>query len=602
MDKENLELQQTLTKELHNRPSIITSRRNSIPVEYFNVNNATEDIEIEQPKIAVEPSTTKLTITQSSQKSDELQESNAVKVNDIDNMIFDIISSPSHELLNTDPSLTEVTLTKSNLVTYALKAEIFHDIYDSTEAVNLTTSNAINNNDEYETKENSPVIDMASFKVDEIPVLKDSSSGESSFKTPDSSTNDNTKDNVPVISDFSKVSKVNCGSSAGIIETTLLVMPIEVSSLREHEFGEIQNPAIDDIKRESKENCMLTMNNDPFKKEPTNHSKNTNQSNTKADFGVNIVLSKESKSHKNRVSTATTGTISLEIDTSSHAMPTTIGNLNTSNSENDGMVIRSKVKYEDKNSSTVNEETISIAVNASSSKNYINNNENDMNIIKTRSKVKSSEVLKTKPSNSSFSTIFTTSKSQKNGALSQRGQKRKHTDSRISTEETILASRSNIDTRIGSRYEMRSKEKRDRNTQNLQISDEMKVKLIDDWEWITTQYQLVPLPKSRTVENILDDFYQYKKKFDPKSSRDDPQKNGDPLWQDLEGLKIYFNEALEARLLYRAERAQLYEFKEENVGVECSTYYGAEHLLRLLVNIREEKAFELKELCEELIR
>ncbi|CAG8471109.1 5869_t:CDS:2 [Ambispora gerdemannii] len=632
MDKENLELQQTLTKELNNRPSAIISRRDS--TEDPNMNSATEDMEIE----ASIATTMHPTVSQPSRKSDDLQESNTIEVidaNSLDNMILDAISSP----LDADPvnltpsdtiqavsSLTEVTLTNSNSITFVMKtkatSDAVHEIND-TDDVNLITNSKVAN-DAKLTEENSStaVIDTASLEIKKISASEGSSS----------STNDNIKYNNLVVSGFfgvEKASKVSYEPSAGKIETTSLEFPTskEVSSLEENVFEENQNPTIVDdgcdasnndittiagIKRKSKNN---NVNNDPsFKKESANHFENTYQENTKTtDSGGVIVLSNKPKVNKNSSSTAIKGTTSLETDTSSRELPTeeesSSVNLNASDFDNNGVVTRSKAKFKDKTSSTMSNDTTTNASSSTSSNKYKNNLDDDVNTTKTRLKVKPRDNASKVESRNNSSATLIASKSQKNNTAtsSQRGQKRKHEDYSISVEETTLTSHSNIDAADSNRYEMRRKKKKARNVQNIQISDEMKVKLIDDWEWITTQYQLVPLPKSKTVENILDDFYQYKKNFDSRGLNSGHQKDDDPLWQDLEGLKAYFNEALGARLLYRAERTQLYEFREKNAEVECAAYYGAEHLLRLLValpgivdsiNIREEKAVDL---CGELI-
>lgn len=49
----------------------------------------------------------------------------------------------------------------------------------------------------------------------------------------------------------------------------------------------------------------------------------------------------------------------------------------------------------------------------------------------------------------------------------------------------------------------------------------------------------------------------------------------------IEGLKVYFDQALGTILLYKFERPQYENILSENPDADMSDVYGAEHLLRL---------------------
>ncbi|CAG8656514.1 12993_t:CDS:2, partial [Ambispora gerdemannii] len=160
-----------------------------------------------------------------------------------------------------------------------------------------------------------------------------------------------------------------------------------------------------------------------------------------------------------------------------------------------------------------------------------------------------------------------------------------------------------------------------KNKITVDVNDDLKVKLLDDWEWITSQYQLLPLPKPKTVENILEDYHNHKIEENKKTKetngvrhrgRGRPAKNPQEeiLRENLANVKSLFNEVLGTQLLYRAERQQYFDFRAANSGADCSAYYGAEHLMRLLVilprivettDMREVKAEQLRDTCQELI-
>ncbi|EPE35256.1 Chromo [Glarea lozoyensis ATCC 20868] len=123
----------------------------------------------------------------------------------------------------------------------------------------------------------------------------------------------------------------------------------------------------------------------------------------------------------------------------------------------------------------------------------------------------------------------------------------------------------------------------------LAMPDQIKAILVDDWENVTKNQQLVPLPCLYPVNAILNDYFDYEK---PKRQPGSPQEN--ILEEVMAGLRDYFERCLGRILLYRFERQQYTEVREAWAGSEgdlagknaCSTY-GAEHLCRLLVTLPE---------------
>ncbi|GJJ75256.1 mortality factor 4-like protein 1 [Entomortierella parvispora] len=107
------------------------------------------------------------------------------------------------------------------------------------------------------------------------------------------------------------------------------------------------------------------------------------------------------------------------------------------------------------------------------------------------------------------------------------------------------------------------------------IPDSLKAQLVDDWENITKNQQLVPLPRTPNVVQILEMYRESKK--------DKKAKNDEVFQEVLAGIKTYFDKCLGNMLLYRFERQQYVDVRKKNVGKEDSEIYGGEHLLRLFV-------------------
>lgn len=133
------------------------------------------------------------------------------------------------------------------------------------------------------------------------------------------------------------------------------------------------------------------------------------------------------------------------------------------------------------------------------------------------------------------------------------------------------------------------------------IPDILKGRLVDDWENVTKNNQLVPLPHPHPVTKILED---YAAEETPK--RLEGSSHVDILQETLAGLKEYFDRSLGRILLYRYvitfrnleetvltitsfERLQYAQVIKawqsedpEFHGKTASDTYGAEHLMRLL--------------------
>ncbi|KAJ9138650.1 Mortality factor 4-like protein 1 [Pleurostoma richardsiae] len=123
----------------------------------------------------------------------------------------------------------------------------------------------------------------------------------------------------------------------------------------------------------------------------------------------------------------------------------------------------------------------------------------------------------------------------------------------------------------------------------LPMPDHLKALLVDDWENITKNNQLVPLPHPHPVDQILNDYREAEK-----IGLDEGTAALDVLDETLAGLREYFDKCLGRILLYRFERPQYAEMRarwEANSNDlkkegPCTTY-GVEHLCRLLVSLPE---------------
>ncbi|ROV97108.1 hypothetical protein VMCG_07502 [Cytospora schulzeri] len=123
----------------------------------------------------------------------------------------------------------------------------------------------------------------------------------------------------------------------------------------------------------------------------------------------------------------------------------------------------------------------------------------------------------------------------------------------------------------------------------LVMPDLLKAILVDDWEHVTKDQQLVPIPHEHPVDELLKNYLE-----DEKAKREEGSTQMDVLEETIAGLREYFDRTLGRILLYRFERLQYAEKRAEwdaNANAENpdgpSTTYGAEHLCRLLVSLPE---------------
>ncbi|KAJ7916541.1 MRG-domain-containing protein [Mycena leptocephala] len=167
------------------------------------------------------------------------------------------------------------------------------------------------------------------------------------------------------------------------------------------------------------------------------------------------------------------------------------------------------------------------------------------------------------------------------------------------TKDTGTGTSASANTRSGTRKETGTrgtKRGRDdpdgirRPEMKLNIPEQIKVKLVDDWETVTKDNKLVTLPRSPTVEELLKEFEAYLKDTKPAHLKD-PLALAPTV---VSGLQVYFDRSLANHLLYRFERPQYTAIRSkyitgQNVVIgqekEMSEIYGAEHLLRMLVTL-----------------
>jgi hypothetical protein len=118
----------------------------------------------------------------------------------------------------------------------------------------------------------------------------------------------------------------------------------------------------------------------------------------------------------------------------------------------------------------------------------------------------------------------------------------------------------------------------------LVIPDHLKSLLVDDWENVTKNLQLAPLPSKTPVNYIMNTYFEEEKK-----KRRSGSAEADILEEVVQGVKEYFEKCLGRILLYRFEREQFFELRKmlekgstgEWEGKGVGDIYGAEHLCRL---------------------
>lgn len=114
---------------------------------------------------------------------------------------------------------------------------------------------------------------------------------------------------------------------------------------------------------------------------------------------------------------------------------------------------------------------------------------------------------------------------------------------------------------------------------NIEYPDNIKKRLVDDWDLITRQKQLVRLPKKLTVCELLEKYQLHLKTTSP-----DELKSGQVV-EVCSGLIDYFDVMLGTQLLYKFERPQYSDILQNYSDKSPSEVFGIEHFLRLFVRL-----------------
>jgi len=143
---------------------------------------------------------------------------------------------------------------------------------------------------------------------------------------------------------------------------------------------------------------------------------------------------------------------------------------------------------------------------------------------------------------------------------------------------------------------------RGRQEVRVNMPDELKELVVDDWDMITRNNKLCRLPATKTIDDILNDYVQFR------NSHKGKQGNGN-VNETVTGIREYFNEMLGVHLLYKCERPQFNDLLEEleklpgaappiedggstaKPRYQLTSRYGFPHLLRLFVKIGQMLAY-----------
>jgi len=109
------------------------------------------------------------------------------------------------------------------------------------------------------------------------------------------------------------------------------------------------------------------------------------------------------------------------------------------------------------------------------------------------------------------------------------------------------------------------------------LPETLKLKLLDDWNFVTRSQKLLELPRKTTISLILDSYCKHVEPQGPAAQA--------LALEVTSGLKAYFEAACGTMLLYRQERLQYTDQKEASPDTDICDVYGAEHLLRLFVKL-----------------
>lgn len=124
----------------------------------------------------------------------------------------------------------------------------------------------------------------------------------------------------------------------------------------------------------------------------------------------------------------------------------------------------------------------------------------------------------------------------------------------------------------------------------FQIPPPLQRQAVDDWEMVTKEEKLVPVPREVSVQDVLHKWINSRRQSTDKAAR-----------EVAEGLQTFFDACLPKMLLYRIERKQYNDLFQTGTPRDDtllpSTVYGPEHLLRLLLKL--PYLFEGSEVSEE---
>lgn len=120
----------------------------------------------------------------------------------------------------------------------------------------------------------------------------------------------------------------------------------------------------------------------------------------------------------------------------------------------------------------------------------------------------------------------------------------------------------------------------------INIPDELKPYLVDDWDFVTRQRRLASLPARVTVDGLIGDYVRYKAASSKAKSADSRRLNREAAIAEVtSGIFEYFNVMLGSQLLYKVEREQHAEVLRKHPDTPMSKIYGPIHLLRLFVKL-----------------
>lgn len=110
----------------------------------------------------------------------------------------------------------------------------------------------------------------------------------------------------------------------------------------------------------------------------------------------------------------------------------------------------------------------------------------------------------------------------------------------------------------------------------LEVPDELKIILVDDWEMITKNNKLVIVPSSHSVNDVLSEFSGFlAREFN------DDEVELSILLEMTESIRLYFDQCVGTFVIYRYERPQYNDLLAQGVS-NFGDLYGPIFLLRML--------------------